>query len=159
MCAAVFGISPRGKRIFPPANVSGAKSAGVHAPSLKSQVSLWLGAPVRKMKIALLAVLRNATLGAAVAPNSSRGLTTSAKYEATSPVPATLRKRRREKPGPSGSPPPRAHVSHSGSLFFAISSPHVPVEVSVEEKLELVHQRELQVFSALIEIAADQVID
>src|SRR5207253_5618449 len=76
--------------------------------------------PVRRMKIALFAVLRRETpLGDAVAPYRSFGLATSTKYDATMPVPAIFRKRRREKPGPSGRPPPRLQVSHaSSSLIF-----------------------------------------
>jgi hypothetical protein len=43
---ARFGMSPAGNLRPPPKSV-GAKSAGVHAPSLRSHVSTWLGAPGR----------------------------------------------------------------------------------------------------------------
>ena len=53
--SAVFGISPCGNRTAP--YDVGAKSAGVHAPSFRSHVSMWLGAPERKMRMQFLAVL------------------------------------------------------------------------------------------------------
>ena len=45
-----------------PADVAvhvGARSGGVQAPSFRSHMSVWLGAPARKMKMQLLAVLRS----------------------------------------------------------------------------------------------------
>src|SRR6059058_4388067 len=56
-CAAVIGIRPCGKRTLLLSYDVGVKSAGVHAPSFKSHVSILLGAPGRKMKMAFLAVL------------------------------------------------------------------------------------------------------
>src|ERR1043165_2204163 len=94
---AVFGISPCGQRMAP--NVVGLKSAGVHVPSFKSHVSTWLGAPERKMRMQFLAVLCSVGLTAA-ADSRSLALATSAKYEPTSAVPATWKKRRRVKPSP-----------------------------------------------------------
>ena len=94
---AVFGISPCGQRMAP--NVAGAKSAGVHVPSFRSHVSTWLGAPERKIMMQFLAVLCSVGF-TAVADSSSFALATSAKYEATRPVPATWRKLRRVKPSP-----------------------------------------------------------
>src|SRR6266576_3627924 len=44
-CAAVFGINPCGKRTLLLSYDVGTKSAGVHAPSFRSQVSMLLGAP------------------------------------------------------------------------------------------------------------------
>src|ERR1044071_6442467 len=67
-CSAVFGIRPCGKRTLPLLNVVGAKSAGVHEPTLRSHVSMFDGAPGRKMKMQFLAVFFSATLGAVVAP-------------------------------------------------------------------------------------------
>src|SRR4051795_8183896 len=96
-CAAVIGMSPCGKRTLLLSYEVGLKSDGVQAPSFRSQVSMLLGAPGRKMKIAFFAVLRRETPCAVVAACSRRGLKTSAKYEATRPVPAIFMKRRREK--------------------------------------------------------------
>src|SRR5256885_3981087 len=67
-CAAVFGISPCGKLSAPLSYVVGLKSDGVHAPTLRSHVSMFDGAPGRKMKMQFLALFFSATFGAAVAP-------------------------------------------------------------------------------------------
>jgi len=72
-----------------------------------------LGAPGRKMKMQFLAVFFSATLAAIVRACSRLGLMTSAKYDATMPVPATCRKRRREKPGPREKPLALSQVGHS----------------------------------------------
>src|ERR1051325_2125904 len=80
-------------------NVVGLKSAGVHVPSLRSHVSTWLGAPERKMRMQFLAVLCSVGL-TAVADSRSFALATSAKYEPTSAVLSTWKKRRRVKPSP-----------------------------------------------------------
>src|SRR5262249_12089882 len=58
--SARFGRSPAGKR-SPPPKLAGAKSDGVQAPSLRSHVSIWLGAPGRKTKMTFRAVLFVAT--------------------------------------------------------------------------------------------------
>src|SRR5206468_10740546 len=68
MCSAVFGISPCGKSSAPLSYVVGLKSDGVHAPTLRSHVSMFDGAPGRKMKMQFLALFFSATFGAAVAP-------------------------------------------------------------------------------------------
>src|SRR5258708_31615203 len=57
-CAAVIGNSPCGKRTVLLSYDVGLKSVGVHAPSFRSHVSMLLGAPGRKMKMAFFAVLR-----------------------------------------------------------------------------------------------------
>ena len=49
-------------------NVVGLKSDGVHAPTLRSHVSMFDGAPGRKMKMQFFAVFFSATFGAVVAP-------------------------------------------------------------------------------------------
>ena len=41
-----------------PLIVFGVKLAGVHEPTRKSNVSLWLGAPVQRMKMQYLAVFK-----------------------------------------------------------------------------------------------------
>src|SRR3954467_1847476 len=56
-CAAVIGMSPCGKRTLLLSYEVGLKSEGVHAPSFRSHVSMLLGAPGRKMKMAFFAVL------------------------------------------------------------------------------------------------------
>ena len=61
--SAIFGISPCGN-LRSPYDV-GAMKAGVHAPSLRSNVSEWLGPPVIRMKMTFLAVPM--VLGAAFA--------------------------------------------------------------------------------------------
>src|SRR6266545_3183295 len=63
-CSAVFGMSPCGKLRLPPLYVVGLKSAGVQAPTLRSHVSMFDGAPGRKMKMQFLAVFFSATFGA-----------------------------------------------------------------------------------------------
>src|SRR5262245_59016777 len=65
------------------------------------------------MKMAFLAVFRSATFGATIRACSRLGLIRSAKYDATMPVPAICRKRRRENPGPSESPLDLSQVGHS----------------------------------------------
>src|SRR3954453_7431713 len=116
-CAAVIGIKPCGKRTLLLSYDVGAKSDGVQAPSFRSHVSMLLGAPGRKMKMQFFAVFLRRTPDSVTAPWSRRGLETSAKEEATSPVPATCRNRRREKPSPSsGKPLLFAQVVHSAVL-------------------------------------------
>src|SRR5438874_670134 len=111
-CSDVFGSSPCGKRMVPPLKSVGANEGGVHAPSFRSHMSVLLGAPARKMKMAPLAVLRTFAFDV-VAPCSSDGLRTSAKYDATTPVPAIFRNRRRVKPGPRAMPLDLLQVGHS----------------------------------------------
>src|SRR5512141_694185 len=114
--AAMFGIRPCANRISP--KLVGANAVGVHAPSLRSHVSEWLGAPAMKMKMQFLAVPLRAGADAA---SSRGGLGTSAKYEPTIAVPATRKNRRREKPPPrTGNEPPRpqaSQVSLWGGMF------------------------------------------
>src|SRR5258706_2677072 len=125
-CSAVFGISPWGKGRVLLRNDVGAKSDGVHAPSFRSHVSMLLGAPGRKMKMQFFAVFFSETFGATMRACSMLGLRTSAKYEATIPVPATCRKRRRENPGPSERPLDLSQVGHSildfGRVGFRMAS-------------------------------------
>src|SRR3954464_2959336 len=115
-------MRPCGKRTLLLSYDVGVKSVGVHAPSFRSHVSMLLGAPGRKMKMAFFAVLRSATPGAVVAPCNRRGLRTSAKYEATRPVPAICMKRRREKPSlwPIGKPLAFVQSGHSIVLFGSL---------------------------------------
>src|SRR5690242_18422384 len=89
--AASFGISPVGKST--PFIVSGLNSGGV-TPSInfRSNVSVWLGAPVSKIKMTLrarLIILTGVELTTVVAGNRSPS------HEAVTPAPARLRKRRR----------------------------------------------------------------
>src|SRR5260370_396879 len=137
-------------------HVAGAKSEGVHAPSFKSHVSMLLGAPARKMKIALVAVDRSATLGAVVAPCSTRGLSTSRKYDATIPVAPTCRKWRRENPlaSPSGKPLALLQSGHSMVLFGSFG---FLMSASIEEELQRVQQHPLQVLGLLTKYAAAEV--
>src|ERR1043166_9095915 len=67
-CCAVFGISPCGKRRLPLSYVVGLKSDGVHAPTLRSHVSMLDGAPGRNVKMQFLAVVFRAAFGAVGAP-------------------------------------------------------------------------------------------
>src|SRR5258708_17321268 len=106
-------MSPWGNRRVPPRNEVGAKSPGVHAPSFRSHVSMLLGGRGRKMKMQFFAEFCSDTFGATMRACNSRGLTTSAKYDATMPVPAICMKRRREKPGPSDNPLDFSQVGHS----------------------------------------------
>ena len=55
-CPPSMGKSPPGQSI--PLIVFGVKLAGVHEPTRKSNVSLWLGAPVQRMKMQYLAVFK-----------------------------------------------------------------------------------------------------
>src|SRR5260221_131011 len=112
-CCDVCGRRPCGKRSVLARNDVGAKSLGVHAPSFRSHVSMLLGAPGRKMKMQFFAEFWSDTFGATMRACNSRGLTTSAKYDATMPVPAICMKRRREKPGPSDNPLDFSQVGHS----------------------------------------------
>ena len=61
-------MSPCGKRRLPLLNVVGVKSDGVHAPTLRSHVSMFDGAPGRKMKMQFFALFFSTTFGAVVAP-------------------------------------------------------------------------------------------
>jgi hypothetical protein len=67
-------------------------------------MSVWLGAPARKMKMQFFAVLRSVGAAFVVAPRRRRGSKTSAKYDATMPVPAIRKKWRREKLIRTGTP-------------------------------------------------------
>jgi hypothetical protein len=89
ICSAVFGMSPWGKRMEP--YDVGAKSSGVQGPSFRSNVSIWLGAPERKMRMQFFAELRSVGL-TDVASASRRALATSAKNDATTEVPASFMK-------------------------------------------------------------------
>src|SRR6266545_383417 len=141
--SAVFGISPCGQRMAP--NVVGAKSAGVHVPSFRSQVSTWLGAPERKMRMQFFADFCSVGL-TAVADCSSFALVTSAKYERARPVPATRRKRRRVNPPPkSGKELPSQQRCMSTS--------------SIEQELEFVEEGKLQVLGFFRQVPALQVRD
>ncbi len=72
-------------------------------------MSEWLGAPAMKMKMQLRAVPLTAGADAAL---SSGGFRTSAKYEPTIAVPATRKRRRRERPSPyMGNEPPWVQAS------------------------------------------------
>src|ERR1043166_2609837 len=62
-CCAVCGISPCGKSSAPLSYVVGLKSDGVHDPTLRSQVSMFDGAPGRKMKMQFFAEFFSATFG------------------------------------------------------------------------------------------------
>ena len=103
----MFGMRPCANRMSP--KLVGANAAGVHAPSLRSHVSEWLGAPAMKMKMQLRAVPLSAGADAA---SSRGGFRTSAKYEPTIAVPAMRKSRRRERPSPrTGNEPPRVQAS------------------------------------------------
>src|ERR1051325_6404539 len=100
------------------------------------------------MRMQLFAVLCSVGF-TLIAACSSDGLTTSAKYEETRPVPATCRKRRRLKPSPKSGNDPVCSQSH----FFAMAG------ASVEQELDAVEERELQVFRLPGQRAAVQVRD
>src|SRR5512138_2861150 len=90
-CTARLGSKPAGQST--PLIVVGAKSGGVHEPTRRSNVSVWLGAPARRMKMTFLAVFSRIASGfqETVCANISIG---EAKYPAT-PVAAILKKTRR----------------------------------------------------------------
>src|ERR1035437_6974648 len=134
-CAAIFGIRPCAKRR--PPKLVGANAPGVHAPSLRSHVSEWLGAPAMKMKMQFRAVPWSA---GAEAASRRGGFKTSAKYEPTIAVPATRKRRRRDRPSPrQGNEPPRVQASQI-SLWDGIGG--LP---SVEGELELVEEGPLEI--------------
>jgi hypothetical protein len=56
---ASVGISPCGNSVLP--YMVGLKLAGVHGPTLRSNVSVWLGAPAMRTKITFLAVFFGVT--------------------------------------------------------------------------------------------------
>src|SRR5437867_11307010 len=56
-CPPRFGNSPLGQSV--PLIVVGAKLAGVQAPTRRSSVSIWLGAPGSRTKMQFFAVLSN----------------------------------------------------------------------------------------------------
>src|SRR5712692_7114092 len=115
-------------------------------------MSVWLGAPDRKTKMQLRAVLSSVGETAA---STRGGFRTSAKYEPTTVVPAILKKRRREKPFPkTGKLPPNRQASH---FFSDICD--LLLRPSVVEELQLVQQRELEVFGLGREGPALQVRD
>src|SRR5690349_20117513 len=80
-----------------PLLVSGLKVEGVVPfTTFRSNVSVWLGAPARRMKMTFFAVFRvvtgvELTMGAAGSSDASQ--------EAVTPVPARVRKRRLERCG------------------------------------------------------------
>src|SRR5262245_58154224 len=89
-CVARFGNKPAGQSM--PLIVVGEKSFGVHDPTRRSNVSIWLGAPGNRMKMTFFAVLSRVTSGfqVVVCANVSIG---EAKYPAT-PVAAILKNSR-----------------------------------------------------------------
>ena len=103
---------------MPPPNVAGAKAGGVHAPSLRSHVSEWLGPPAMNTKRQFRAVpLRAGDVAASALGNGRR---TPARNEPAMPVPAISNKRRLEKDGPKTGKllPPRVHASQIS--FFVL---------------------------------------
>jgi hypothetical protein len=76
------------------------------------------------------------------------GLRTSAKYEATRPVPAMERKRRRVNPRPRPMPLALLQVGHSMVLLGSLG---LLMCASIEEKLERVEERPLQILGLLPE--------
>jgi hypothetical protein len=91
-CAPNFGITPVGHNT--PFTVSAFNEAGVEGPTLQSNVSTWLGAPVSKMKITFFAVFFVVT--AVPFTSASNGC---ARYDPATPAPATSKNRRRDKCG------------------------------------------------------------
>src|SRR5438477_10086559 len=85
-----LGSRPLGQSI--PLIVVGAKSAGVHAPTCKSNVSIWLGAPGIRKKMQFLAVPIIVAPGVVVITCAETGIGET-KYPAT-PVAAILKKTR-----------------------------------------------------------------
>src|SRR5215212_3895360 len=114
-------------------------------------MSVWLGPPERNTKMQFFAVF--CRFGVTAETVSKRlALATSAKYEATMPVPAICRKRRRENPSPqNGEVPCGGQLQSFESCFF--------MAASVEQKLQPVEQRELEILGLRREVAALEIGD
>ena len=117
-CSEMFGSRPAGNLREDP-KLAGAKSAGVHGPSLRSHVSIWLGAPGRKMKIAFRAVPRGVTC-AEVAAQAAAG--DFRNHDATRPPAPIWRKPRRESSGPVYGVAPGVGRLGSSDLMADLSS-------------------------------------
>src|ERR1043166_2615670 len=90
-CAAILGISPVGQLI--PFTVVGLKEAGVTPEmTLRSKVSMWLGAPASRIKIVFLALFWVAT--PALVTSAARRYRL-ARNEAVTPAPAMRKNSRR----------------------------------------------------------------